>query len=231
MPNFSSRSQELEIMDNFQLDHDQIDGALDELEVINIWLGGYQVTLNGLKKLKLQNDLHLSDWGCGGGDLLRKISKWSKNKGIQIKLTGIDATQSAVEYATEKSTSYSEIRYVLADVMDDMKKVPMCDVVISCLFTHHFDNESWIKLVQNMYKCASKAVIINDIHRHWLAYYSIGFLTGLFSKSKMVKHDARLSVLRSFSKTELINLLNQAGIRNYKIRWMWAFRWQIIIYK
>ena len=112
-----------------------------------------------------------------------------------------------------------------------MEKVPKCDVVISTLFTHHFDDKSWIELITNMYFSARKAVIINDIHRHSLAYYSINFLTGLFSKSEMVKNDAGLSVLRSFKKSELISLLSQAGIRNYKIRWKWAFRWQVIIYK
>lgn len=231
MPDFSLRSQELEIMDNFLLDHSQIDGALDELEIINTWLGGYQVSLNALKKLKPKDQIYICDWGCGGGDLLRKISHWAKSQDIRLKLTGVDATQAAVEYAVAKSVSYPEINYVLADVLAETDKLPVCDVVISCLFTHHFDNESWIKLISNMHNSARKAVIINDLHRHWLAYYSINVLTGFFSRSKMVKHDARLSVLRSFSKAELINLLKQAGIKNYKIRWMWAFRWQLIIYK
>ncbi|MDB5119258.1 MAG: Methyltransferase type 12 [Sphingobacteriales bacterium] len=231
MPDLSKRSKETEIMDNFLLDHDQIDGALDELEVINTWLGGFQVIINGLEKLKLTGNVHIADWGCGGGDMLRLLSKWAKKKNIAVKLTGIDATHSAVEYASAKSKEYPEIDIILANVIEEMEKVPKSDVVISTLFTHHFDDESWVELITNMYFSARKAVIINDIHRHWLAYHSINLLTGLFSKSKMVKNDAGLSVLRSFKKSELKALLSLAGIRNYKIRWMWAFRWQIIIYK
>jgi len=47
----------------------------------------------------------------------------------------------------------------------------------------------------------------------------------------MIREDGALSVLRSFTRQELVNLLHQAGIKNYKIKWMWAFRWQIIINK
>lgn len=231
MPDLSTRSNKTEIMDNFLLDHDQIDGALDELEVINTWLGGFQVIINGLERLKLTGNIHIADWGCGGGDMLRLLSKWAKNKSINVKLSGIDATHSAVEYASAKSVEYPEIDIILANVIEEVEKIPKSDVVISTLFTHHFDDASWVELITNMYFSARKAVIINDLHRHWLAYYSINLLTGLFSKSKMVKNDAGLSVLRSFRKSELKSLLAQAGIRNYKIKWMWAFRWQVIIYK
>jgi len=231
MPDLSKRSNETEIMDNFLLDHDQIDGALDELEIINTWLGGNQVIINGLKRLKLTGSVHIADWGCGGGDMLRLLSNWAKKKNISVKLTGIDATHSAVEYASAKSVAYPEIDIILANVIEETEKIPKCDVVISTLFTHHFDDESWVQLITNMFFSARKAVIINDIHRHWLAYQSINLLTRFFSKSNMVKNDAGLSVLRSFKKSELKDLLSMAGIRNYKIRWMWAFRWQIIIFK
>jgi len=69
---------------------------------------------------------------------------------------------------------------------------------------------------------------INDLHRHYLAYYSIKFLTGLFSKSYLVKNDAPLSVRRGFKRNEWENLLRQAAINSYSIQWKWAFRWLIV---
>ncbi|MDQ2657524.1 MAG: SAM-dependent methyltransferase, partial [Bacteroidota bacterium] len=67
------------------------------------------------------------------------------------------------------------------------------------------------------------------IHRHWLAYYSIKWLTRMFSKSAMVRHDAPLSVHRAFRKSELEEILRRAGLVDYKIKWRWAFRWQVIV--
>jgi hypothetical protein len=103
-------------------------------------------------------------------------------------------------------------------------------VVIGTLFFHHFSNESLSCFFRQLQSQTRIGFIINDIHRHWLAYYSIKFLTGWLSKSAMVKFDAPLSVLRAFRKKELIEILERAGITRYKIRWMWAFRWQVIVY-
>jgi hypothetical protein len=69
---------------------------------------------------------------------------------------------------------------------------------------------------------------INDLHRHSLAYYSIKWLTALFSGSYLVKNDAPLSVARGFKKKEWDNIFKAAGISNYKIQWKWAFRYLIL---
>jgi 2-polyprenyl-3-methyl-5-hydroxy-6-metoxy-1,4-benzoquinol methylase len=171
----------------------------------------------------------ISDWGCGGGDSLRVIAKWARKRNLKIKLVGVDATASAIEYAKQKSVDFPEISYILADVMSDQLLPNQFDIVISSLFTHHFVDIDWIQLIQKMSSCASQYLIVNDFHRHWFAYYSIGILTSLFSKSDMVKHDSKVSVLRSFKRLELEKLIQKAHINAFKIKWMWAFRWQIII--
>jgi hypothetical protein len=78
---------------------------------------------------------------------------------------------------------------------------------------------------------AQLAIIINDIHRHPLAYYSIKWLTYFFSRSYLVKNDAPLSVLRAFRRSELKNLFKAAGFLRYQLRWQWAFRWQAILFR
>jgi hypothetical protein len=35
--------------------------------------------------------------------------------------------------------------------------------------------------------------------------------------------------MRGFRRKEWIRIFETAGIKNYQIRWKWAFRWQIII--
>lgn len=216
-------------MDDFSLGHSIIDPIMDELEVVNVMLGGYRVFLNAFDTIKLEDGMSISDWGCGGGDSLRYIAIWARKKKLKLKLIGIDATSAAIEYARDKSVEFPEISYRLSDVMSDDLQTNQFDIVISSLFTHHFKNPDWIKLIQKMTDCASTAVIVNDLHRHWFAYYSIGLLTSIFSKSEMVKHDSKVSVLRSFNKDELVSMLHAAGIGTYTVKWMWAFRWQICI--
>lgn len=230
MPDFSKRSTEDEMMDDFSLSHAIIDPIMDELEAVNKLLGGYGVFLNAFKKIGIRDGMIISDWGCGGGDSLRVAARWARKLRLNLNLIGVDATASAIEYAQKRSAAYPEIAYIKSDVMNDKLVSDQFDIVISSLFTHHFENENWIRLIKKMSDCARKAVIINDLHRHWFAYYSIGILTQIFSKSVMVKHDSRVSVLRSFKRKELKQLLERAGIKDFSIRWMWAFRWQVIIY-
>jgi hypothetical protein len=45
----------------------------------------------------------------------------------------------------------------------------------------------------------------------------------------MVKHDSKLSVLRSFKRAEINQMLQNGGFKHYSIQWMWAFRWQVCI--
>jgi 2-polyprenyl-3-methyl-5-hydroxy-6-metoxy-1,4-benzoquinol methylase len=229
MPEFNQRSTQEEMMDDFSLSHEIIDPIMDELEMVNKLLGGYAVFFDAFKKISLEDGMIISDWGCGGGDSLRIIAKWARKRNLKIKLVGVDATESAIEYARQKSSNFPEISYILADVMSDQLLPNQFDIVISSLFTHHFIDSDWIQLIQKMKNCASKHVIINDLHRHWFAYYSIGLITSLFSKSAMVKHDSKVSVLRSFKRNELRNLLQKGAINTYSIKWMWAFRWQVCI--
>ena len=231
MPDFSQRSNEAEMMDDFSLGREVINPIMDELEVVNKLLGGYSVFFDAFEKLKLKDGMTISDWGCGGGDSLRVLANWARRKNLKLKFVGVDATATAVDYAKIKAASYPEISFIHADVFSDELKEAQFDIVISSLFTHHFENESWIKLIQKMVECSTYAVIVNDLHRHWFAYHSIGMLTRAFSKSVMVKHDSKLSVLRGFIKPELSSLLTKAEVAKYQLKWKWAFRWQLIISK
>lgn len=231
MPNFRRRSTDSELMDDFNLDQSRMDIILDELDQVNNLLGGYQVFYDAIMKLKIDADTHIGDWGCGGGDSLRKIAVWAAKRRMPLRLTGVDATRSAVEYARNHSLNFPNINYLEADVLSDAISENDFDLVISSLFTHHFEDERWVQLIKKMHAAARTAVIVNDLHRHWFAYYSIKWIMAVFSRSEIVQHDAPLSVLRSFTRKELISLLGRAEIKNYQIRWMWAFRWQIIIYK
>jgi hypothetical protein len=96
------------------------------------------------------------------------------------------------------------------------------------LFCHHFTDAELVALLRRWHQQAGLAVVINDLHRHPLAYYSIKYLTKLLGGSRLVQHDAPLSVARAFSRADWQRLLAQAGITEYSLRWCWAFRWQVV---
>lgn len=227
------RSTELELMDDLNLSGEELRKNLAELEVINNWLGGHKVVLSALEKLQIQPEhtLHIADIGCGGGDTLKSIANWARRKSISITLEGIDANDFMVQYARKCCANYPEISINQYNVFSEAFAQQTYDVLVCSLFCHHFTDEQLVRLFGQLYRQADKMVIINDLHRHWLAYYSIKYITAVFSGSRLVKNDAPLSVWRAFKKQDLKRLMQQAGIKNYTLKWMWAFRWQLVMYK
>ena len=231
---FTYRSNEEEIMDDLTSSGEVIDQTLKELDEINRKLGGNNVTIDGLKKLLAKNPplrrLTIADIGCGGGDILIEIARWAEKRRLSIDLIGIDANPHIIEFAKRNAAGFPQIKFASVDVFSDAFQEQSFDIIISSLFTHHFSDDALITLFRNLKRQARFGVIINDLHRHWLAYYSIKIIVKFLSKSPMVQHDGPVSVLRAFKKKELINLLRKAGIYNYSIKWMWAFRYQVIFW-
>ena len=68
-------------------------------------------------------------------------------------------------------------------------------------------------------------LVVNDLHRCVPAYYGIRLIGPLLSRSPMFRHDGPLSVLRGFHRSELREIAETAGLKDYTLRWHWAFRW------
>ena len=233
---FKQRSEETELMDDLSLTGDALRQNLDELEVINTWLGGYNVVTDALEELlpalkSLNRQVSIADLGSGGGDTLRKMARWAQEKQLPAALTGIDANAFMLDYAALKCRNFPNISFQQQNIFSPAFSQDRYDILVCSLFCHHFTNEELIQLLKQFHEQANVAVIINDLHRHPVAYYSIKALTNVFSGSCLVKNDAPLSVLRAFRRAELVEILYGAGIDNYRLSWKWAFRWQLILYK
>lgn len=232
MPDFSKRSTAFEIMDDLNASGPVIDQTLKELEFINKWLGGNTVTLNGLHKILAgypSRSLTIADLGCGGGDMLMLIDKQLKHRPLQASLVGIDANPNIVAYAVKNTANHPRITFKNLDIFSSDFQAERFDIVFATLFLHHFTREQLIEIFIQLKSIARHGIVVNDLHRHPLAFYSIKMLTKYFSKSAMVINDAPLSVLRGFTRTELKEILHAAGLRSYTLQWKWAFRWQLVI--
>lgn len=232
MPNFNRRSYKLEIMDNPNLSRKDLDPVLKELAFINKVLGGYKTTLDGVEKLiGPRKVFSFADWGCGGGDTLIKVHSHFSKRGVKAELFGYDYSKSVIAFAEEIKPKNVHVNYSVADILDLQKSVEMVDVAHNSLFCHHFKDEEVVVIIKKMMAQSNVGIIINDLQRHPIAYYSIKLLTAIFSKSAMVKNDGPLSVLRAFTRKDWERILDSAGIKNYSLKWYWAFRWQLIIPK
>lgn len=234
--NYKQRARGEEIMDDFTQGGPQMDRTLYELDVINRFLGGNSVLKEGLDRLYPQlqefytgKTLHIADFGCGSGDSLRLIHRWAQQHDLNVHLTGVDANEHVLRYARQHLQHVPEVELLQEDILAPDFRHHRFDLVTMSLFCHHFDDIQLSNLLGQMREQGVRWVVINDLHRHPLAFHSIKVLTRLFSRSPMVQNDGPLSVLRAFSRQELEEVFSAAGVERYTILWRWAFRYLALL--
>lgn len=231
----SRRTDETEIMDDFDLKGAELERTLEDLDKINKWLGGNKITLQGIKKL-LKNHpttqpVHIADVGCGNGAILREIAEWGRAKNINLKLTGIDANTHAIKIAEKLSEYYPEINFNPTNIFSQKFKEQEFDIVLCTLTLHHFKDQQIREILQNFYQQAKIGIVINDLHRSRQAYYLFKAFCRVFINNKIAKEDGLTSVLRGFKKRDLKRFSDEIPAKEHEINWKWAYRYQWIIKK
>jgi ubiquinone/menaquinone biosynthesis C-methylase UbiE len=197
MLNFRSRSDTPEIMDDPSRPQREFDDAYRELAVVNRWLGGIRAIERFLPS---QNNLLILDVAAGACDVADAISLRR-----QCRVVVLDRNAQGLRLAKR---SYA----VTADALDMPFPDKTFDVVMASLFFHHLSNDECVRVLERMWRITKRIVLVNDLHRHPAAYFSIRLLAAAFSKSVMFRHDGPVSVLRAFSPKELLAIAGRAGI-------------------
>jgi 2-polyprenyl-3-methyl-5-hydroxy-6-metoxy-1,4-benzoquinol methylase len=218
------RSYQKELLDQDGIPFPDIERNMKELDTINTLLGGHAITLSGFQSLLgNRQNITVCEIGCGGGDNLVAIASWCRKKHISINCIGIDLKPECIEVGKARPELSGISQWITSDyaaVSFDSKP----DIIFSSLFCHHFTEAQLVAQLQWMQVNSNAGFFINDLHRHWLAYHSIAFLTNIFSSSYLVKNDAPVSVTRGFLRSEWQEIIRAAGITYASVQWRWAFR-------
>lgn len=231
MSQFSHRSLQAELIDAPDISFANWYICLHELNTINTYLGGHAITLRGVRALLPfpPRPITIAEIGCGGGDNLKAIYRWSRQQDWDIRFIGIDLNEACISFAQQNCREMAKTQFICADYRTLVFNGQKPDIIFSSLFCHHFSNEQLVEMLQWQKQQTKLGFFINDLQRHPIAFYSIRLLTRLFSHSYLVKNDAPVSVLRGFRANEWRLLLQQAGIVQYKIQWQWAFRYLVTV--
>jgi 2-polyprenyl-3-methyl-5-hydroxy-6-metoxy-1,4-benzoquinol methylase len=229
---FRHRSDATELLDAPNIPKEILFTNLHELEFINRILGGNRISLNGIKKIVTNKNksYHIVDLGCGGGGLMKQIAIWARSDGYSVKLTGVDKNSDVIHFMDDNCMDFPEISGVATDYDTYLKTGIPIDIVHCSLFCHHLKNDELNELFKYIKQSVSNGFVINDLHRSWFAYYGVKIFTFLFNGSVLSKNDGPISILRAFKLKELNTLLQNAHIKNYSIKWKWAFRYLITGY-
>ncbi len=197
MPDFSRRSHEKEIMDDFGRPRHEFIEAYRELEIINRRLGGVRAIERFLPATRNPLVLDVAAGGCDVGEALIEHRA--------CRVVALDLNDGGLTLARNSWP-------VLGDALGLPFSDGTFDVVMASLFFHHLSDEDCTRVLAEMWRVAKQAVLVNDLHRHRVAYFSFTMLSYAFSRSPMVRNDGALSVLRAFRPEELLAIAKKAGV-------------------
>lgn len=187
------------------------------------FLGGNKATLAAFAKSPCPQSI--LDVGCGGGHFTIQLARRYPN----AQVVGIDISPDAIEYA-KKQAEQSRVYNVSFEVSGAPQLAfppKSFDAVTSTLVCHHFSDQQFIEFLKYASRIAKSTIIINDLHRHWLASAGFRLIAGPFFPNRLFFKDGLVSIRRGFKKNELLDYVRAADISLDKceISWHWAFRW------
>ena len=134
---------------------------------------------------------------------------------------GVDLNPLATTIAA-RATPSTPVRYLTADVFE-LSSALRPDAVISSLFAHHLDDRQLVRFLQWMEASARLGWLINDLHRHPIAYGIARWAPHLLRMNRLVRHDAAVSVARSCARRDWERLLATAGVAGPPTTVSWRF--------
>lgn len=228
------RSDQKEILDDWQGATHELECVLKDINRVNRILGGNSITVNAVISLIQEHPKEsytILDMGCAEGNMLRELAIAARKQHINLNLIGIDLNRDALKIAKKASIDFPEIVYYEKDILSANFSDFSCDIVITTLTMHHFKNPEILNFAQQFTRLASIGVVINDLHRSALAYYLFKGFSLIFIKTKIAKIDGLTSIKRGFLKSELLALTKSLTSVYHEIDWKWAFRYVWIMRK
>jgi ubiquinone/menaquinone biosynthesis C-methylase UbiE len=196
---------------------------LRQLAGLNRTFGGRRAVEKLFHKLaRSMNRLVLIDLACGYGDHGRNILAHSKARGKALTVVALDIQFQTLQIAREATPPGEKMFFVQADARQLPFRNKGADLAFCSLALHHFAEADALSVLREMKRVGRFGAACIDLARSRLAALGIRLLTTFIVRDPMVKHDARLSVRRAFTDTEMKALAKNAGWPNLRqFRFFW----------
>ncbi len=214
----NTRIRRHEFMDDDDVDPRELDRALRYIKLVNRLFGYTRSIIYHLKRFsrswKAGERIDIIDLATGSADIPRAILAWAKKHNHNVHIVAVDRHAVTTRTAAAQSND-PRLTIIQADVF----RLPFADhsfdYALTALFLHHLDEEQIVTVLKSMDRLTRRGIVAADLLRHRRAYLWITLFT-LFS-SRMIKHDATVSVAQALSAPEVLGLRDRAGISYAKL--------------
>ena len=176
--------------------------------------------------------ISLVDFGCGGADIPQRFLTLARARGWDCTFLCTDRNEDAIEMGRSRVLEHAqsvartdagavagagmEFRVVDLLAADRVLGARSFDVAHASLVMHHLDDESAVAGLRAMAAVARALVVWNDLVRDSLGIWGAQLST--ITASKELRHDAVVSVRRSFTMREARAVAEAAGLIDIQVR-------------
>lgn len=226
-----------ELMDDAGLDPAEHRRALSALSRLNRLSRASETVAHAVDELLRIRGIPASqatllDLACGGGDLLVGVrailgSSLAKSDHVDRPDLAIDISQTALDVVRRRAAhSRVVVRCIRADVLAGPLPIADAGVDISMcsLFLHHLTRSDAVRVFRELARVARVGVAVSDLVRSRVGFMLAWSAGRLVTRSKIVHVDSLKSVRAAWSREELAELAEEAGLRSARIRAIWPQR-------
>ena len=194
-----------ELMDAPGLPRAEVEDAYRVLRRVNQQLGNLRTIRREFRRFLAEDcvtnaPVSVVDLGSGSGDIPLALDR----------LVAGSRPSWIVALDRDKTAASAAHRQDLPVVCGDALRLPFADrsvdLVTAVKFAHHFTGDPLRRLLGEMARVARHRVVVLDIRRHLLAYWGFWAWSRVFTSNRLVRYDGPLSVLRGFTRDELLDV-------------------------
>jgi ubiquinone/menaquinone biosynthesis C-methylase UbiE len=225
---FPPRNLRDELLDLDEASYEEVQDSLQDVATVNRYLSGYRVLLQHMEPIlrshKANRPFRVMDAATGSADQPIELVKLARRIGIPIHITAIDINAKMLRLAQEEVACYPEIQLLQCDILSLPFRENAFDLVVNSLSLHHFSWDKAVTILRTIYKVGRLGIVVNDLHRSRVAHVVIFILTRIFTRNRLTRYDAPVSVMNAFTPKEFCRLAQQAKIDPYEIHRHFPYR-------
>ncbi|MCE9619910.1 MAG: methyltransferase domain-containing protein [Planctomycetes bacterium] len=222
----TQRPTELEGMDHPGASQADMDASFRFIRRVNRFAGGVGAFKRAVRAaLRARGPstepLEILDVGTGCADLPIAIVAWARRHSISLRVTAIDPHGGSIAAAREcldrcgmDACFIDLVPCGLDDVARHWRKQKW-DLVHAAMMLHHLSDEQVPAALATMGRASRGLVAWNDLWRSPMSAAIVHALTEF--STEFVRHDARLSVAKGFSRSEALSHASRAGLHTTQL--------------
>jgi len=211
----------VELLDDPRADPALVGNELRDIARLNALFGGTRAVVRELEPLleRVKRETGngkrvtwtLLDVGTGLGDIPRAAAAAARRHGITLRLLGIELNRTAARLA-----SAGEDDAPLTMILADGGTLPLgprsVDVIVASQVLHHLPRAVAVRWIAAFDRVARRAVVLADLRRSRMAMAGVWAASFGLAMGPVTRHDAVVSLKRGYTKRELDEMLQEAGV-------------------